>query len=209
MSRALAWLKRMPIDLGQGAMAERTEGKRIGLRCVPEHQDGLALDLGARAGTQTRILEEKGYQVISADVTPLFERCLTVDANDTMPFADGTFDVLWCSEVIEHLESPESVLGELRRVTRPGGRIVLTTPNSGMWLFRLLDAIGIPPAKLQHEGHLHFFSAQGIQSLAPDARVMGYFPYAGFKATLSSMGLIGWLSPTFVLCIDVPVGEMG
>lgn len=201
MNRFLNLLKRIPVDLGQGVMAEKTEGKRIGLACIPPGDNGLALDLGARKGTQTQILKDKGYRVVSADLEPLFETCLALDANDPLPFKDEAFDVIWCSEVIEHLREPETVLNELRRVTRRGGQLILTTPNSGMWLFRALSKFGLPPAKVQHAGHLHFFTTEQISRLAPDAELFGFFPYVGFKATLTTLSLIGILSPTFVLSI--------
>ncbi len=183
-------------------MAETTYGKRIGLRNVPKTRGGIALDLGARKGTQTRRLEGKGYRVVSADVTPLFASCIALDANQPLPFDDGTFDVVWCSEVIEHLHSPEAVLTELRRVTRSGGKLILTTPNSGMWLFKVLQLFGFPPDRVQHEGHLHFFGTEAVQKLAPDASILGFFPYAGLKVTLRTDWLIGLLSPTFVICIN-------
>lgn len=46
------------------------------------------------------------------------------------PFADGTFDVVLCCEILEHLaEDPWHALREARRVLRPGGVFILTTPN--------------------------------------------------------------------------------
>ncbi|MDP9321602.1 MAG: class I SAM-dependent methyltransferase [Chloroflexota bacterium] len=47
---------------------------------------------------------------------------------ETLPFADGIFDLAYCSEVLEHLEHPERALAEIARVAR-GGRAILTVPN--------------------------------------------------------------------------------
>ena len=50
---------------------------------------------------------------------------------DVFPFADGSFDLVLCMEVIEHLTySPTHMLAESHRVLREGGRLVLSTPNS-------------------------------------------------------------------------------
>lgn len=192
-------LKRIPIDLGQGAVAETTEGKQIALRLVPPGHDRTALDLGARDGHQTRWLQNRGYTVTSADVDPQFPGCLAIDANAPLPFADQAFDLIWSSEVIEHLKDPAASLAELRRVIRPHGDIILTTPNSYMWLFRLIARAGLTPQRIQRADHLHYFDLQAIRALAPDAMLYGYFPYLGPKRTLNDPGFIGHLSPTFVL----------
>lgn len=45
-----------------------------------------------------------------------------------LPFADATFDAVLCSQVLEHVFTPEEFLREVRRVLRPGGRLLLATP---------------------------------------------------------------------------------
>lgn len=46
-----------------------------------------------------------------------------------LPFADATFDAVIAGELLEHLESPETVLPEFARVMKSGGRLLITTPN--------------------------------------------------------------------------------
>ncbi len=46
-----------------------------------------------------------------------------------LPFAAQSFDLVTCTEVIEHLEHYRETLREMHRVLKPGGRVVLTTPN--------------------------------------------------------------------------------
>ncbi|MFN3197628.1 MAG: class I SAM-dependent methyltransferase [Bradymonadia bacterium] len=205
MKRVINLLKRIPIDLGQGAVAETTEGKQIALRLVPPGDGRAVLDLGARAGHQSRWLASRGYTVTSVDVEPGFEGCLVIDANQPLPFEDDSFDLIWSSEVIEHLADPAFSLSELRRVTRPGGSLILTTPNSYMWLFRMLSWVGLTPDKLQRDDHLHFFDLDDIRRLAPEAELYGYFPYMWVKRQIERPSLVGHLSPTFVLKIDVPL----
>jgi SAM-dependent methyltransferase len=47
----------------------------------------------------------------------------------TLPFGDGSFDLITANMVFEHLESPERALREIHRVLRPGGRVIFHTPN--------------------------------------------------------------------------------
>lgn len=201
----LALLRKLPLDLGQREVAETTQGKQIALSLVAAGGQARALDVGARCGKQTRWLEARGYQVTSIDFEPKFEDCQHVDANQPLPFEDGAFDLVWCSEVIEHLEDPARSLKELRRVTRANGQLILTTPNSYAWMFRALALGGMTPEKLQRPDHLHFFDEASIRKLAPDAELLGFFPYALAKFTIRRG--VGLLSPTFVLRIQEPEGK--
>jgi ubiquinone/menaquinone biosynthesis C-methylase UbiE len=50
-----------------------------------------------------------------------------------LPFADGTFPCVLCSQVIEHVPMVPSMIDELCRVLKPGGRLVLGTPDYDRW----------------------------------------------------------------------------
>ena len=60
-------------------------------------------------------------------------------------FAGREFDVVFCGEVIEHVFSPDAVLSDLKILLRPGGVLILSTPNLGYWVNRLLLLVGISP----------------------------------------------------------------
>jgi dolichol-phosphate mannosyltransferase len=56
-----------------------------------------------------------------------------------LPFKDASFDCVICSEVIEHIPADERVFDELERVLKPGGRLILGTPDYDRWRWRALE----------------------------------------------------------------------
>jgi SAM-dependent methyltransferase len=52
------------------------------------------------------------------------------DLGAPLPFGDGAFDTVFCTEVLEHLKQPLAALREMRRVLTPGGRLTLSVPNA-------------------------------------------------------------------------------
>jgi len=79
-----------------------------------------------------------------------------------LPFEDGSFDVVWSSEVIEHVADTARWLSEVRRVLVPRGRLLVTTPNHA----RLRLAIGGIERYSEPLGdHLHLYSARSLREL--------------------------------------------
>ncbi len=198
--RLIDALKHIPLDLGQGNLSTTTKGKLIALDLVPDGHGRTALDVGAREGNQTRWLQARGYTVTSVDVESLFPECQVVDANERLPFDDASFDLVWSSEVIEHLHAPEIAVSEFRRVTKPGGDIIMTTPNSYALLFRLIALFGLTPHRIQRKDHIQFFDQEDIDHLVPDAELYGYFPYMLVRRRIRRA--IAHLSPTFVMHVS-------
>ena len=95
---------------------------------------GRVLDMGAGEGALSRRLQEAGFEVRALDLMPERFRaagiaCDRGDLNRTMPYRADSFDYLCGVELIEHLEDPFDFIRECRRILRPGGKLVLTTPN--------------------------------------------------------------------------------
>ena len=59
---------------------------------------------------------------------------------EALPFADGEFDVVLCSQVIEHVLDADLALAELARVLRPGGTLVISTDNARNVVTRTINA---------------------------------------------------------------------
>jgi SAM-dependent methyltransferase len=87
------------------------------------------LDVPAGNGLLAARLREEGHLVTCADINREKPDYVFADFNKPLPFADAAFDVVICTEGIEHTLNPAAFVGELCRVARAGGCIVLSTPN--------------------------------------------------------------------------------
>ncbi len=98
---------------------------------------GKTLEFGAGAGNFAKQLlaEQLASSVTCADILPrpgdLLPNAewIQADLNNTLDAPEGSFDTVVCIEVIEHLENPRAVFREFHRLLRPGGALVVTTPN--------------------------------------------------------------------------------
>ncbi len=102
---------------------------------------GRGLDIGSGVGTYTwRMLQKCGRVTCVDNDSDLLnfmrdkfganERLDLLHSDAiSLPFKDDTFDLVLCSEVLEHVSSPKSMLREIGRVKKADGRIILSTPQ--------------------------------------------------------------------------------
>jgi len=90
-------------------------------------------------------------KVVGVDLDPrvasMFHSEFHLGSLTSMPFESGTFDLIFCEYVVEHLEDPKGAFREMRRVLKPGGRLLLLTPN--LYSYKVLAAACTP-----HQFHL-------------------------------------------------------
>jgi SAM-dependent methyltransferase len=84
------------------------------------------LDVGCGSKPYEQLFEGVARRYVGVDVAP-GPAVDVVGSADALPFADGRFDVVLCSQVLEHVERPPRVLAEIHRVLRPGGVALLST----------------------------------------------------------------------------------
>ena len=104
------------------------------LGLLPVERSTRILDVGAGQGYFCRKLKDLGYDVEACDILPEQFRCpdipfVKVDLTRPLPIEDNQYDCVVSIEVVEHVENHLHFMRELVRVTRPGGLIILTTPN--------------------------------------------------------------------------------
>ena len=98
---------------------------------------GELLEFGAGTGSLINLLRASGFSgpLTGADILPkpasfgADVRWIEGDLNEPLPAPAASFDTIVSTEVIEHLENPRAVFREFRRLLRPGGALLLTTPN--------------------------------------------------------------------------------
>ncbi|MFE0672411.1 class I SAM-dependent methyltransferase [Streptomyces sp. NPDC058867] len=93
-----------------------------------------------------------------------------------LPFRSESADAVLFSEVVEHLVDPDAALDEIRRVLRPGGHLMLSTPNLAAWYNRGLLLAGVQPVFSEVSlraihgrpgrevvGHLRLYTARALK----------------------------------------------
>jgi ubiquinone/menaquinone biosynthesis C-methylase UbiE len=131
-----------------------------------------ALDLGCGDGVFTAELAAAGARPVGADVAEAaLERARArhpelrfelVPLDGPLPCADNSFDLVWASEVIEHVGDTGRWLSEVRRVLAPGGRLLITTPSHGR--LRVLLG-GLERFSPPQGDHLHLYTAGSLRHL--------------------------------------------
>ena len=102
-----------------------------------------------------------------------------------LPLADSSVDVVIMSELIEHLVDPDATLDEAWRVLRPGGSLLLSTPNLAAWYNRVLLACGIQPLFTE-------VSLRGIYG-RPGSEVVGHLRVFTRRALIGLLSAVGFV----------------
>jgi SAM-dependent methyltransferase len=147
------------------------------------------LDLGCGAGRFVAALAGVGADAVGVEVAEAaVERARAVapgadlrllEPDGSIPLEHGSVDLVWCSEVLEHVADVGDLLAEVRRVLRPGGRLLATVPYHG----RLQAAvIALTRFETHFEPlgqHLRFFTRRSLATTLehaglPPRRVAGW-----------------------------------
>ena len=159
--------ERLPDDLQPADLELRREFLLANVRAGER-----ALDLGCGAGEFTAELARYGASAVGVEVAeaavdrararhPAIDfRLAPIDG--PLPLEDSEVDLVWCSEVIEHVADTARWLSEVRRVLAPGGRLLVTTPSHG----RLRVALGGVERFSEPLGdHLHLYTRRSLEQL--------------------------------------------
>jgi 2-polyprenyl-3-methyl-5-hydroxy-6-metoxy-1,4-benzoquinol methylase len=128
------------------------------------------LDLGCRDGSLTRAYAS-GNEIIGVDAdrealasaAKLGVETHWADLDEPLAFDEASFDVVVAGELLEHLRDPERLVGDVRRVLRPGGTFVASVPNAYRLKNRLRFLLGREPE--DDPTHLQMFSPSDVHEL--------------------------------------------
>jgi len=138
------------------------------------------LDIGCGAGEFSAALLEAGAAPVAVDVAGealrrASERIPGLDARlwaagEALPVHDNAVDTVWAGEVVEHVVDVAPWLSELRRVLRPRGTLLLSTPHHGP---AKLIGLALSPRRFAEHfepraDHVRFFSPRTLRTLLDD-----------------------------------------
>lgn len=170
-------------------------------------EDRLVLDVGCGSGENAELLVRRGACVHGVTASPeerdraarVMARVALADVETwECDYADGFFDAMICSHVLEHLVDPSTTLRTLGRVVRTGGRVYIALPNVAFWRQRLRMLQGrfeYEDAGLMDRTHLRFFTfftarqllaAAGLREV--EASVTGGAPIGRLRTVLPAPG---------------------
>ena len=128
------------------------------LRMLKDDPPGRLLDVGYAKGSFADQFVTRGWDCTGLDINPRnHERIKTIqcDVNQGFPVGGASFDVVTAGEIIEHMLNEDAFLQECRRVLRPGGRLIVTTPNLAFLANRFLVPLGRMPKFVYEPYHYH------------------------------------------------------
>lgn len=167
-------------------------------------------DVGAGAGSFLDVAANMAAATIAIEPTHVFHDELRRQGHVVFDFCAnvsaewrGKVDLAVCFSVLEHVDDPRQLLAEIREMLRPGGRVLVSTPNLDDWLVTLLPD-DYAPFFFRHV-HRWYFDAAALTALAHAAGFEKVSPFYVHRFDLSNF--LVWLrdrKPSGTGQIDVP-----
>lgn len=130
------------------------------------------LDAGCGQGVFSLFMLDLGYKVFGIDISykAVRDAARTISdgyfglasLEDGLPFKEGYFAAVWCSEVMEHIFDVYGVLAELNRVLARHGMLVLTTPYHGFLKNLAIALTGFEKHYNPNISHIRFFTRKSL-----------------------------------------------
>lgn len=162
----------------EAALYLKTYRKRMKLvsQWLPER--GRVLDVGCAAGYFLRVAQEHGHDVHGIELSePIAKEAIAALGEDRVfhgflddcvaarGWEDHSFDLVTIWDVIEHVPEPQGLLDSIRRMIKPGGKLLLETQNVAS---KFAARMGKTWHHYKHDEHLYHFNPDTIRRLLED-----------------------------------------
>jgi SAM-dependent methyltransferase len=200
------------------------------VKIASEDAGGRYLEIGAGNGAVLLSLLDRYDELVATELSPTRARALAACfaghrrvhvvcgdiERDRLDYPDGHFATVALCDVIEHLLDPIAALKELHRLLRPGGRLLIATPNIAKWTRRVKLALGFfpstasldegllaydrrTPTELLDEGHFHYFTFRSLRRICIERVGFRRVDTLGYGRTPLSRHLPTLFSDVFVV----------
>jgi ubiquinone/menaquinone biosynthesis C-methylase UbiE len=176
--------------------------RRIGIvrELIQAYKVRSILEVGSGDGYILKAIEDLNVSLTGIEISETrIERARALvpsaeiiqgDARE-MPFESKSFDLVVCSEVLEHVPDPELAIEEIRRVLRPGGFAIITVPNEVNWQIGRAMLLRFPIRIPDHVNRFTVSSMSQLFGLSPET--VHFLP-----------PLTRWLCLTMVFVFQIP-----
>lgn len=157
------------IDLREGRLKQA-------MKLISSLPAGEMLDIGCARGDWSAIWQARGWKCAGMEINrDMLASAQTrgIDARycdlnqENFPFETERFDLVFAGEIIEHLVDTDGFLREIYRCLKPGGHVLLTTPNLASFENRMRLALGFYPRwvdfRLQGVGHVRAYTPRALK----------------------------------------------
>jgi methionine biosynthesis protein MetW len=127
---------------------------------------GLLLPLLLRKKCEVAGIDAKAQKEVNKGFSAYLQ--LDLEQNPEIPYPDESFDVIILADFIEHIRNTTSLLAEVRRVLKTEGKVIVSSGNIALWLYRLLLLFGnFPYARkgILDETHVHLYTLSNLSQL--------------------------------------------
>ena len=140
----------------------------------PSNETVILLDVGSRDGFfLSKLSFSFPYKITAIDIDStallkykiLFPEATVkiLDCNESLPFKNDSYVLIFAGEIIEHLINPDQFLSEIKRILKPRGLFIGSTPNAFRYDKRIKLLMGNDPKTFSDSTHTQYFSFNSLK----------------------------------------------